>query len=240
MIPIFILTCDRLECLKKSLQSYYDCIKTPFEIIVIDFGTTFTNTIDYINSLEENGTKVYRMDKIYKPSELNMANNCIQDYFSTHIGSNYIVTDPDVELDRTNGDILDVYSYFLEANPAINVVGPMLRIDDIPDWYPYKKGIMDGTMGLHKKFHSLPINKIIYNDNEIKYVSAPIDTTFGMYKMRDSWQRLRHGARVLSPYSARHLDWYINFNDLTPDQEYYMNNSSDSITNWSKLEKKYV
>lgn len=233
MIPIFIITCDRLECLKKSIQSYRNYIKTPFEIVIVDFGTTYPLTIEYLKQLELQGTKVYWKGKIQQPLELKNASNCIKDYFETHPVSNYVVTDPDVELDLVKGDILDVYSYLLDEYQSINVVGPMLRIDDIPNYYPYKNHIITGKMGQHKKFHSLPINKIIYNNVEIKFVFAPIDTTFGMYPADIPWNNLNHGIRVLSPYSARHLDWYVDFKNPTPDQAYYMEHASKYITHWS-------
>ena len=71
--------------------------------------------------------------------------------------------------------------------------------------------------------------------NTVKYIFAPIDTTFGLYKAGMPWSRLKMGIRVLPPYAARHLDWYIDPENLTPDQEYYMKHASDKIAHWSKL-----
>jgi len=234
MIPIFIITCDRLEILKESIQSYYDYIKTPFEVVIVDFGSTYEPTVNFLKQLEDKKIKVYWKKKISIPSELNDVNESIQDYFGSHAKSNYIVTDPDIALDNVRGDILDVYSYLLEELSDINVVGPMLRIDDIPDHYPKKEGLISGKLGLHKRFHLSKINSIHYKNEIVNYIFAPIDTTFGMFRAGKDWTKLLNGIRVLFPYSARHLDWYVDPKNLTSDQEYYMEHASKQIAHWSK------
>jgi len=236
-IPIFVITCDRLVVLRESLASYRECIKTPFEPIMVDFGSTYKPMVSFLGRLESRGIKVYWMNKIDQPGELNQVNICIQDYFKTHPKSDYVVTDPDIALDNTRGDVLHVYRRFLKINPAAHVVGPMLRIDDIPDYYPLKEALISGELGLHKKFHSQPIQTIMYRRRKIYYITAPIDTTFGMYRAGTTWKRCRHGIRVLAPYAARHLDWYLDFDNLTPDQDYYTEHAAPTIIHWSKWRK---
>jgi len=237
MIPLFIITCDRLEVLKKSMQSYYTYIKTPFEVIIIDFGSTYEPTVEFLRRLESEGTKVYWEEKINISADLNSVGWIIKDYFKSHPESNYVVTDPDIEFNNVEGDILDVYSYLLEELRRVSVVGPMLRIDDIPDFYP-KKGKLT-TTGYHYRFHlksQYPINTIPYKGKIIKYILAPIDTTFGMARPEKRWVRPMRGARVLAPYAARHLDWYLNPKKLTGDQKHYMIHASKNLAHWSRWE----
>ena len=235
MIPIFILTCDRLESLKKSIQSYRDCIRSEYETVIIDFGSTYPPTVAFLKQIEENGTKVYWKGKISHVTQLNTANTHIQDYFKAHPKSDYVVTDSDIALDATQGDVLEVYSHFLETMSIINVAGPMLRIDDIPDCYPLKEKLLSGKMGFHKTFHSQKVHSIDYKGSKISYITAPIDTTFGMYREGSQWARLKRGVRLLAPYGARHLDWYVDPKNLTPDQAYYMKHAAQNIVNWSKI-----
>ncbi|NIO81704.1 MAG: hypothetical protein GTN53_14080, partial [Candidatus Aminicenantes bacterium] len=158
MIPIFIITCDRLKMLKESIQSYRDNIKTPFEIVICDQGSTFKPTVEFLKKMEADGTKIYWRGNVNAGREKNLPrdnqliNENIQDYFKTHPESNYIVTDPDIALDGVDEDILEAYSYFLNSMPQRRVVGPMLRIDDIPDYYPMKKQVIRGRM--HRGFHA--------------------------------------------------------------------------------------
>lgn len=234
MIPIFIISCDRLKALEQSIRSYHDNIKTPFEIIIVDFGSTFIPTLKYLRNLEDKKIKVYWRERIFRKKRLHTISISIKDYFGNHPKSNYVVTDPDIALDNVNGDILEVYTYLLEKLSQINVAGPMLRIDDIPDCYPKKKEVINWEM----RFHSKRKNTIQYKDNAIKYIFSRIDTTFGLHRIGSRFNRKKLAARVFSPYSARHLDWYLDPGNLTPDQEYYMKHASGGITNWSRWEEK--
>lgn len=235
-MPIFIITCDRLKVLKESIQSYYDQIKEPFKIVIIDFGSTHVPTVRFLKHLEDKNIKVYWEKKITTVFDLNNASRIIDNYFKDHPVSNYVVTDPDIVLDNVNGDILSTYSFLLETLPRVSVVAPMLRIDDIPDYYPNKEKLITGEKGLHRKFHSSEINMILYKGKIVKYIFAAVDTTFGMFKRGMPWRRMTKGIRVLSPYAARHLDWYINPKELSLDQKYYAEHASKQIANWSILD----
>lgn len=234
MIPIFIISCDRLEVLKKSIQSYNDCIKTPFEIVIIDFGSTYEPTLEYLKGLEHEKVKVYWKEKIRHKGNLNNISEIVQDYFKDHSASNYVVTDPDIALDNVEGNILNVYTHLLEILPENYIAGPMLRIDDIPDYYPRKKEVINWEMRHNPP--RLKINTIQYENRIVKYIFAHIDTTFSMNRAGTSWRRYVMAARVMPPYSARHLDWYLNPQCLSGDQEYYMKHASRRISNWSFLD----
>lgn len=238
MIPIFIITCDRLEVLKRSMQSYYDCIKTPFKIIILDQGSTFEPTVKFIDRLESEGAKVYRWEENLNDGEKRnlrrddkKISSDIQDYFKDHPASNYVVTDPDIFFEDVSGDILEAYSYLLKHLPQITIAGPMLRIDDIPDHYPKKTKVI--SSGWHKNFHARPVKTIDYKGEQIKYVFAPIHTTFGMFRAGYHWMGHRGAVRALMPYAAKHLDWYLDPENLTEDQEYYMKHASVN-SHWSK------
>lgn len=229
MIPIFILTCDRLEALKKSIQSYHDCIKTSFEIVIVDFGSTYGPTLEYLKNLEHEKIKVHRKERIVNKRHFNVhINEVVQDYFKNHLKSNYVVTDPDIALDNVDGDVLDVYAHLLEELPEIIVVGPMLRVDDIPDHYPLK----NDALYYERMFNppNIEVNTIQYEGKAVKYIFAKIDTTFAMNRLGTHWRRHRRAARILPPYGARHLDWYLDPKNLTPDQKYYMEHASRGIT----------
>lgn len=232
-IPIFIITFERLEILKQSIQSYYDYIKTPFEIVIIDFGSSYEPTLEFLKQLEHKKVKVYWEDKINHKKYLSLVGGAIRDYFKNHPKSNYIVTDPDIALDNVDGDILEVYTYLLENLPTIPIVGPVLRIDDIPNHFPTKQGLIRGEM----KVNSKRINTIQYEGKVIRYVHSYIDTTFGMYRAETYWRRpkrARRAIRILSPYAAKHLDWYLDPKNLTEDYKYYIEHASEGISHCIK------
>ena len=230
--PIFIITCDRLSSTKSVVQSYKNCIKTPYELVFVDLGSTYESMVEYLGKMAHRGMKVYMGKSITQVNHLNKVSDYIDDYFQSHDQCDYVVTDCDIALDKTPGDVLRVYSHFLEILPTINVAGPMLRIDDIPDHYPYKKQLLDGTMGQHKRFHSMPVKEIEHFGKKIRYIHSQIDTTFGMYRAKSKWARMSSGIRVLAPYAARHLDWYIDPAKMLPDQTHYMKHASKQIAHW--------
>lgn len=241
MIPIFVISSDRLKALKESIQSYHDCIKTPFEIIIIDFGSSYKPTLRYLRQLENKWgakVKVYWNEKISYKGSLNLIDGVIQDYFKSHSASNYVVTDPDIALDNVEGDVLEVYAYFLKRFHKITVVGPMLRIDDIPDHYPLKERLI--SRSLESRYHSRRKLTIPYKDKNIKYVIASIDTTFGMRRAGENFWRHRWGIRILSPYGAKHLEWYLDPKNLTEDQKYYINHASRRIATWTNVLRRDV
>lgn len=231
MIPIFILTYDRLTVLKKSIQSYYDYIKTPFEIVIIDFGSTYEPTRDFLRHLEYEGKKIYWEDRIFrKPDFDRPVQGVIRDYFRTHPGSNYVVTDPDIMLDNVEGDILEVYAHLLEKFPQIPIVGPMMRIDDLPDYFPIKEGIINWEMNLNSR-GLRNIQSIRYKDKIVKFIShTRLDTTFRMNRAGTIWKRSKRAFRVLPPYGAKHLDWYLDPKNLTQDHKYYMEHAVKGVS----------
>lgn len=221
-IPIFVVVHDRLDCLKKSIQSYYDCIDDDFEIVFFDVESTYPETIDYLKEQEKEGIKVYWHKGNAEDSYLNVRIGII-DYFKKHNKSQYyVVTDPDIELDNVNGDILQFYIHLLNTFRSAHCVGPMLRIDDISDSYPLKEKAIHG----HTKqfWHKNPLS-ILYNGKQFHYQKAPIGGTFALYRRSVQFGKINPGIRTYAPYAARHLDWYLDINNLTPDQKFYMDNA---------------
>lgn len=243
MIPIFIITCNRIEVLKKSMQSYHDCIKSPFEIVICDQGSTFKPMIEFLEKLESDGIIVNRWKenlnigrgRNLSRDDIGLSEN-IQNYFKNHPKSNYVVCDPDIVLDNVDGDIFEVYAHLLNIKPEIVAVGSVCRIDDIPDCYPLKGKLLSKERGQVKAFFSWPQHTISYKGKQVKYIFDKIDTGFGMFRAGTRWQRVKRGIasiRTFAPYSTRHLDWYICPENLTEDQRYYMQHASTNA-HWSK------
>lgn len=227
-IPIFIITHDRLQPLIESIKSYHANISSPFEIILHDNISTYQPLKNFLSHWDKNlnGAVFYNQS-----NELNDIKYSIQTYYeNTNCVSNYyVVTDPDVCLFDTNKDILEFYKFILMSNKNIDVVGPMLEIDDIPNKY----GLKDLVIKEHKtKYWNKTPAKVNWNDNLFEIQYDKIDTTFGLYRKSFTFSRLNNGVRTRKPYTARHLDWYIDTNNLTHEQKYYMHSGS-KWGNWS-------
>lgn len=229
-IPIFVITHDRSEVLKQSLESYYRYIDTPFEIVIFDQKSTFGPTVNYLKSLEANGIPV-----IWNPRNGAMPEMCedlrvvIQEWLLLNPAPYYIVTDPDIALDGCGRDILEFYASLLQMFNDITCVGPMLRIDDIPDHYPFKE---EAIKRHYKQFWGNVPRVITYKNLKYHILPSMIDTTFAMYRSDFAFKNLNVGIRTYAPYMAQHLDWYIDPNNMTDDQLYYMKQANHHVAHW--------
>lgn len=223
MIPIFVITRDRLEVLKKAIESYK---KLPdVEIVIHDNNSTYPQTIEYLKQLENEGIKVFWHKEVsgtfYDISE--SVDNTIQKWYETNDSNYYVVTDCDIEI--MNIDSLKIYKDFLDNMYDIDVAGPMLLIDDLPEHYELRDVVIKSHS---KQFWTKPL----YSYKSYSYIKAPIDTTFGMYRKQYVFRRLAYGVRVIDA-PAKHLDWYIDTNNLTDDQKWYKEHASKTIGGWS-------
>lgn len=226
-IPIFIIVHNQFECLKRVVKSYETQIKNDIEIIFHNVDSQYYETLNFLKEKEREGYKVYNS----KINNHHLVVNSVRDYISKHPECEYcIITDPDIELYNVNKDILDLYIYALNILEK-TTIGPMLEINDIPDYYHLKKQAIKGHTD---QFWSKPVEEIQYYGYNYKYISCNTDTTFQLFSVKNIPKNFPHSQsiRFFSPYSAKHLDWYINPNNLYPCQLYcYMNSSN--ISHWN-------
>lgn len=132
----------------------------------------------------------------------------------------FIVSDPDVvPTTECPHDALPFFKKTLEEHPEIYKVGFSLKIDDLPDHYRHKQSVITWE----QQFWTQPAFRHYYH--------APIDTTFAMY--RPGVPHGPHHLRTAPPYEARHLPWYQNSDQLSPEDRYYTEHADNRITNWN-------
>lgn len=227
MTPIFVISFNRLTVLRLALTSYEQLPGT--QIIIHDTGSTYEPLLAYLSELQQSGkATICHGPPVLCGDDLNSVAATIERWFSENDADHYIVTDPDVALCDDCHDLLELYADLLRGFPTAEVVGPMLRIDDIPDHYPVKE--FATQRHVEQFWHKTPLS-LDWNGKVIQYQKAPIDTTFGMYRMDFKFHRLSSGLRTYAPYWARHLDWYIDPERMEPDQKFYLQTSSD-VSHW--------
>lgn len=226
--PVFIIVHDRVACLRTSLASYRTCIKAPLRFVFHDVASTYEPCLAFLQRMRDEGHEVYR-------SEVNnhlTVVDTIRAYLAQHPEIEYyVLTDPDVALYRhTRGDVLDFYLHLARLHPT-RCIGPMLHIDDLPDHYPRKHAVMrrhmDQFWGRADSVEHVP-----FRGRTHAVMRVPLDTTFQFCHRSLPMRFPRAGIRCLPPYSAKHLDWYLNPAKLTPDQVYYDRHASRAIAHW--------
>lgn len=235
-IPVFIITFERLDCLRKTVNSIRRNAGVNIQIIFSDNGTTHEPTRQYIRTqVTHSKAKVY-----WNPTNDPFANvrRNLRDYLATHKRvRHFVVTDPDTPLDdckRRNTFV--AWRNILDEKPGIKVVGAMLRINDIEPTY----ALRDKVYERHQHIWKLPRRRI----RGVPCVQFPIDSSIGMYRASEGFQRqrglgkpTRPGIRTLAPYTASHLDWYLDLDDVTPDHKVYQDRCRANISHWSKKKK---
>lgn len=216
-IPIFIISHNRLECLRQLIDWLE--VKGYTNVIILDNASTYPPLLKYLESLPYS---VHRYTQ-------NHGHNVLferEEFADTIQTRHFVLTDPDVlPLTECPSDAIDLFHIILEENPRINKVGFSLKIDDIPLTYPLRNTVCQWEERFwrnEKLFRNIAIYK------------APIDTTFALYrpiKSRinpDSTSCIRTGH----PYTARHLPWYADPDNLSEEDIYYIQNADERVTNW--------
>lgn len=236
-IPIFVISHDKVDQLKKVIDSYDKNIKTPKKIFVFNHNTTYEPCLEYYKELELKGIHTfhaYEECNSYKAVNRSRDRNLLKimrQFLDENKDVNYVViTDCDVELCPSDGNILDFYiKNIKEIGSTDTCIGPSLRIDDIPNFYPNKKQII--------KRHSVLYNvkekrHIEYEGKTITLHRNAIDTTFkiihrdNVYKIKkDICTGPQTSWRCDTPYNAWHLDWYEDPDKFGEDIIYYKNNA---------------
>lgn len=133
----------------------------------------------------------------------------------------YVVTDCDLDIEGVPADVLEVLEQpFLWHKTALVKSGLSLRIDDIPEW-------QTDVVAWESRFWQKPIA------GDPRFYDAMIDTTFAMYQQSTppaAAMRVRPGNSVRSapPYVARHMPWYLDGDDLDPENQHYFETAGRS------------
>ena len=227
-IPIFIIVHNHLEILKRSLASYEKFIDHPKQFVFHNTNSQYQPCLDFLKEREAKGDLVYHTNTNHHLSVI----NTIRQYLSERPNVEYyILTDPDIELNNAKSNLVETFIYLLNKYNVYSV-GTSLKIDDIPDYYPKKKLVL--SIPTHKSFHNSPRIQENFQGQDFEITRAPIDTTFQLIRARNIDVRFPHTdcLRVFEPYDARHLDWYIDPNNMTDCQKFYSDNAT-SISHWN-------
>lgn len=139
----------------------------------------------------------------------------------------YVYTDPDIiPVRECPIDAVEFFYTLLHKYPNIDKVGFGLEIEDLPDHYPLKEKVQ------------LWESKFWVEEVESNVFSAPIDTTFALYRPGSMGGSELKALRTGGLYRARHLSWYVNTCHLPEEELYYMEHVGASASWTSELQGK--
>ena len=222
-IPIIINNRNRLSYLNSLIESLEKRGHT--NIYIIDNNSTYQPLLEYYKTIPY---KVYNLSK--NVGFCALWDSLIFDDFRNQF---YVYTDSDVVLrDECPDDFLCRLHYLLYKYSWIDKVGLGLIVSDLPDYYEFKDTVFKWENDLIKNSRML----------EKDVVEASVDTTFALYRPNKVGPAgYLKSARTLGKMQIRHLPWYINFQQISDEEKFYLKNAhTKHYTYWTAASKRHL
>lgn len=218
-IPIIIINFNQLFYLKQLVN--FLLIRGFENIIIIDNKSTYPPLLEYYKEMQDQVevefmTENYGHKVFFENKELH------KKYGKGY----YVLTDADiVPNEKLPIDFMKTMIKFLDKYfKSINKVGFALRIDDIPDNFPFKNKVLEWE----KKFWKNQVEKDVYK--------TELDTTFALYKpmypCNFSNIEYINGIRLAGDYICKHGGWYRNPSNMTKEEIFYQK-TANSSSSWN-------
>lgn len=210
-IPIYIISYNRIEDLKKLIERLEKDNYT--NINIIDNASSNKDLLDYLQKVPH---RVHFMDKNYGHRVFwssGRFNDVIENEY-------YVLTDPDViAIKECPDDYVEYFYEILQKYPEKTKVGFSLKLDDIPDSYANKYDNIRWESFFYET--KISIDPILYD--------ADLDTTFALYRP-GFFNDFYSAIRTAYPYTARHLGWYVDTENLSETYKGYYKSASISCS----------
>ena len=217
--PIFLTNMNRLTTCKKMVNDLFR-LNGNSNITIIDNNSTYEPLLDWYKEVE-NDIKIIRLHANHGPWVFFNGG-----FWQIKEDQYYIYSDADIEINPNMPynwqEILKehIEKYDRKASLA-------LRIDDIPDHYPYKKIINN-----HQSI-------CWYTTEEENVYKAITDMTFTMDQKTKGYRY--ESVRLSGNFACRHIPWYIDFNNISEEEVYYLEhineNYSEALYSKNNLKK---
>lgn len=210
-VPVYVVTYNRITTTKKLCEQISQLRNA--DPIIIDNNSDWEPLLDWYASC---GYEVIRLRE-NKGHHSAWTSGVVQ----ADNARLYVVTDCDLDIEGVPADVLEVLEQpFLWHNTSLVKSGLSLRIDDLPEW-------QTDVIAWESRFWKKPIT------GDPRFYDAMIDTTFAMYQQSTPpavAMRVRPGNSVRSapPYVARHMPWYLDGDDLDPENYHYFETAGRS------------
>lgn len=137
----------------------------------------------------------------------------------------YAVTDMDViPHEDCPLDALDFFYDTLRSHSNLNRVGFSLLIDDLPEYYDFRKVVQHEHRGYWMDSRRWSKDR--------RFFDVPIDMILGINRPNNP-KMSRGCLRADRPYVARHMSWYINSADPGEEVLYYREHGQAAKSYWS-------
>lgn len=202
----FVIARDRVTYARRCVEAL---TTAGLDVIIVDHGSTWQPMIDWLYEIQD-GDKIWGIywELNLHPRDLWRVGGPID----TEVLANerFVVTDCDVVPDEAcPADWPALLGELLNRFPSLAKAGLGLRVDDLPEHYAHRQKVIDWESGVLGGWYA-----------ESRARRGDIDTTLAMYRRFEPFT-LGPALRTVAPYMARHLTWYEDTANPTPEQVFY-------------------
>jgi hypothetical protein len=222
MIPVFVIVRDRLEHLKATVEQLEKAVG--IDIVLVDNQSTYEPTVEWLKGSSHKVVFLNANVGHHSPWQAGLVPS----------NSFYGVTDPDIRLVKEcpadwPAFLVDV----LETFPDRVKAGVSLKLSNIPDKYFLKSVVVQHESQFY--------NRVLGSCKNVPIYDAGVDTTLAIYRKKDLtpddlkdlnrfvWPSVRAGW----PYTAEHLAWYVDSNNLSEEEIFYRSNADKVVASWA-------
>jgi arginine deiminase len=188
-------------------------------IYILDNDSTYPELLNYYTVLEQQGIKVVRLG-------MNCGHTAIWSsgiLEQLNIKTPYVYTDSDiVPIERCPNDIVRKLLEVLRRYRFLAKAGPGIYCENIT----CKNA--EQVKAHQKQFYCHPIEPNLY--------FGAIDTTFALYR-NIRFYTLAESARTTGDAMIYHLPWHLDYDNLSEDEQYYIEHANSSATTATALKK---
>lgn len=216
-IPVIIINFNQLYYLRQLIDFL---LERQFQhIVIVDNNSDYPPLMQYYLEMK-NRISVEYMENNYGHMVFFREKSLQQKYGRGY----FFLTDADIlpnpmlPTDFAQKMLKHLDHYF----KGITKVGFALDISDIPDHYPLKNKVLEWE----GQFWKMEVEPQIYKSS--------VDTTFALYKpgYPDNFNdnTFLQGIRLAGNFTAKHGGWYVNPENFTEENLYFINSVSKSST----------
>lgn len=217
-MTIFIMNWQWLDWTKKQAEFFTEC---GHEVIIVDNCSTYAPLLEWYKTcayivISTEGVKLNTYNRFVW--EMDLHNKFTHNNY-------YAVTDSDLDLGQIPKDFAEKLIADIERSPGVIKSGFSLETNDLPNT-TYANRYREGEA------------RNFSNQDKYGFYDIPVDTTFAIYSkdrctnlhklwrsatctVPDSFLDNRYfyrSHRSPRPYTAKHLPWYMDINNLTEEQ----------------------
>jgi len=211
-IPIIINNFNRLSSTTKLCQDFER--RGYSKLHIIDNGSTYSPLLDWYDSLS------LPVERTSNHGSLALWNSGYINKFQK--GQWIAYTDSDLELNPNMTEDWADRFIGLADKWGYNKIGVALQIEGLDIKTDYGRNAVEWE----KKFWEKELEPTVYD--------AQIDTTLSLFRVGTPFDY--KALRVAGPFTAKHIPWEVDWENLSEEEQYFLTHSSP----WSTYKREYV